>query len=115
LALVPARNWHGKHAEQPIAAANRRLTRTTDPTRICLERPKSLSVAALGNPVNVVARLQDMTKGLECEVILAEDVLITAGLVPGPLARQDVPIRGRDGPMTIRFAAKASALSALLS
>ncbi len=70
---------------------------------------------ALGDPVNVAARLQDMTKGLECEVILAEDVFLTAGLVPDALAKRDVPIRGRDGPMTIRLAAKASALSALVS
>ncbi len=38
LALVPARNQHDQRAEQPIAAANRRLTRTTDPTRTRLAR-----------------------------------------------------------------------------
>jgi len=35
---------------------------------------------ALGDAVNVAARLQDMTKGLECEVILSEEVYKTAGL-----------------------------------
>jgi hypothetical protein len=46
LASVPARNQHDNRAEQPFAAAYRRLTRTTDPTRIRLARLKSLSVFA---------------------------------------------------------------------
>jgi len=33
---------------------------------------------ALGDAVNVAARLQDMTKDLECEVILSEEVYKTA-------------------------------------
>jgi hypothetical protein len=44
LASVPARNQHDKPAEQPIAAANQRLTRTTDLTGIGRARLKSLSV-----------------------------------------------------------------------
>ena len=35
---------------------------------------------ALGDAVNVAARLQDMTKNLACEAILSEEVRITAGL-----------------------------------
>ena len=46
LASVPARNQHDKPAEHPFAAAYRRFTRTTDPTRIRLARLKSLSVMA---------------------------------------------------------------------
>lgn len=47
LALVPARNQHDKRAEQPIAAANRRLTHTTDPTSMRLARLNCLSIIAL--------------------------------------------------------------------
>jgi hypothetical protein len=46
LASVPARNQHDKLAEQPVAAASHRLTRTTDLTSIRLARLKSLSVIA---------------------------------------------------------------------
>ena len=35
---------------------------------------------ALGDAVNVAARLQDMTKSLACEAIVSEEVRITAGL-----------------------------------
>src|SRR6201999_396858 len=35
---------------------------------------------ALGDAVNVAARLQDMTKTLICEAIISEEVRITAGL-----------------------------------
>ena len=68
---------------------------------------------ALGDPVNVAARLQDMTKGLGCELIVSEEVCLTAGLAPDALATREVPIRGRDRPMKIRLAEKASLLSAV--
>ena len=42
---------------------------------------------ALGDAVNVAARLQDMTKSLGCEAIVSEEVRITAGLAGGCLAR----------------------------
>ncbi len=35
---------------------------------------------ALGDAVNVAARLQDMTKSLACEVVVSEEVRVTAGL-----------------------------------
>jgi adenylate cyclase len=68
---------------------------------------------ALGDAVNVEARLQDMTKDLECEVVISEEVCRTAGLAPDALATREVPIRGRDRPMTIRLAERANLLSAV--
>src|SRR5262245_64511580 len=50
---------------------------------------------ALGDAVNVAARLQDMTKSLSCEAIVSEEVRVTAGLVDGDLPKQEVAIRGR--------------------
>jgi adenylate cyclase len=69
---------------------------------------------ALGDAVNVAARLQDMTKSLGCEVIFSEDVRATAGVADDALSRQDVEIRGRAGPMSVCVVAKADALSALV-
>ena len=50
---------------------------------------------ALGDSVNVAARLQDLTKTFDCRVILSEEVCKTAGINVDTLARQDVEIRGR--------------------
>jgi adenylate cyclase len=66
---------------------------------------------ALGDAVNVAARLQDMTKDLECEVILSEEVYKTAGLPVNLLPEQELPIRGRAVPMAVRVVANARMLS----
>jgi adenylate cyclase len=69
---------------------------------------------ALGDAVNVAARLQDMTKSLACEAILSEEVRVTAGLAADSLPQQEVVIRGRSEPMTVRSVAQAKTLSALI-
>jgi adenylate cyclase len=70
---------------------------------------------ALGDAVNVAARLQDMTKVLGCEAIVSEEVRITAGLSADLLPRQEVTIRGRNEPMIVRAVTAAKTLSALVS
>jgi adenylate cyclase len=69
---------------------------------------------ALGDAVNVAARLQDMTKSLECEAILSDEVRATAGLAADALPPQQVEIRGRNEPMMVRTVASTNVLSALL-
>jgi adenylate cyclase len=69
---------------------------------------------ALGDPVNVAARLQDMTKQLSCEALISEEVRITAGLAADDLPQRDVEIRGRADPMKVRVVAQAKALAALV-
>ena len=69
---------------------------------------------ALGDAVNVAARLQDMTKSLGCEVILSDEVLATAGLPADALPRQDVEIRGRNEPTSVRIVASSNILFALI-
>jgi adenylate cyclase len=69
---------------------------------------------ALGDPVNVAARLQDMTKQLTCEVIISEEVRIAAGLGEQDLPALDVEIRGRAEPMTVRVVVGAKALAPLV-
>ena len=70
---------------------------------------------ALGDAVNVAARLQDMTKMLGCEAIFSEEVRITAGLAADALPEQEVAIRGRNEPMTVRTVDDTRALSALVN
>lgn len=69
---------------------------------------------ALGDAVNVAARLQDMTKTLACEAVISEEVRRTAGLADDALPQQEVAIRGRDEPMAVRVVADARELSALV-
>jgi adenylate cyclase len=69
---------------------------------------------ALGDPVNVAARLQDMTKTLDCKAIISEEVFATAGISADAFARTEVAIRGREEPMVVRVAADPSVLTGLL-
>ena len=69
---------------------------------------------ALGDPVNVAARLQDMTKTLVCEAVISDEVRVTAGIAADALPQQEVAIRGRNEPMIVRSVADARNLSTLV-
>jgi adenylate cyclase len=69
---------------------------------------------ALGDAVNVAARLQDMTKSLACEAVISEEMRISAGLAADDLPQQEVAIRGRAEPMIIRAVKSAKTLSTLV-
>lgn len=69
---------------------------------------------ALGDAVNVAARLQDMTKSLACEAVISDEVRATAGLSADALPQQEVAIRGRNEPMIVRTVAETRTLSALV-
>ena len=70
---------------------------------------------ALGDAVNVAARLQDMTKSLACEVVVSDEVRAAAGLAADALPQHDVEIRGRNEPMIVRTIADARTLPALVN
>ena len=70
---------------------------------------------ALGDAVNVAARLQDLTKIYACEAVVSDEVRLTAGLADDVLPQEEVPIRGRAEPMIVRVVADARALSALVN
>jgi adenylate cyclase len=69
---------------------------------------------ALGDAVNVAARLQDMTKSLACEAVVSDEVRATAGLAADALPQQQVAIRGRNEPMIVRTVADTRTLPALV-
>ncbi|MGB8553627.1 MAG: adenylate/guanylate cyclase domain-containing protein [Pseudolabrys sp.] len=69
---------------------------------------------ALGDPVNVAARLQDMTKTLDCKAIISDEVFATAGVVAGSLASKEVTIRGREEPMIVRTIVDPTVLARLV-
>ncbi|AUD00035.1 adenylate/guanylate cyclase domain-containing protein [Bradyrhizobium sp. SK17] len=69
---------------------------------------------ALGDAVNVAARLQDMTKALACEAVISDEVRVTAGLADDALPVQEVAIRGRNEPMIVRTVEATRILSTLV-
>jgi adenylate cyclase len=60
---------------------------------------------ALGDAVNVSARLQDLTKEFNCEVVLSHEVCPADGLATAPQAT--VPLRGRSAPLGVYAIARA--------
>src|SRR4051812_30613399 len=69
---------------------------------------------ALGDAVNIAARLQDMTKSLACQAIISEEVRVRAGLPADALPQQQVSIRGRIEPIVVSAVEKVKALSVLV-
>jgi adenylate cyclase len=66
---------------------------------------------ALGDPVNVAARLEQHCKTLECEAVISDDVCRRGGLATDDLPRQIVELRGREQPMLVRTVARAAELA----
>jgi adenylate cyclase len=69
---------------------------------------------ALGDTVNVTARLEEMTKELGCQVVLSDEVRKKAGMAADALPSIEIAIRGRDDPIIAHTAVKAETLSSIL-
>ena len=99
--LEPIRFGIGVHAGVTIAG------------NIGYERHAQFTV--IGDPVNVAARLEELTKPFGCEVMMSEEVYERAGFGPDDLPAHEVDARGRDGSVKVRSAAKAADLAALIA
>ncbi len=58
----------------------------------------------IGDVVNVASRLQDLTRTLDCEALMSEEVYRRAGLPADALPAHEVDARGRDGKVKVRAA-----------
>src|SRR3984957_12975429 len=97
-ALVePIRFGIGIHAGVTIAGA------------IGYERHAQFTV--IGDPVNVAARLESLTKTLGCEVLMSEEVYERAGFGRDDLPAHDVEARGREASVKARSVARAADLA----
>ena len=76
---------------------------------------ENIAFTALGDAVNVAARLQDISKELACEVVISEGVYQTAGLTGDELPRQEITVRGRTAAIVVRTTVKAEISQHLLS
>ena len=68
---------------------------------------------ALGDAVNVTARLEQLTKEPDCQVVLSDVVLKTAGLAQDALPIAEVTIRGRADPLVVRTVVDATMLASV--
>ena len=69
----------------------------------------------IGDPVNVAARLQDLTKAIGCEVLMSEEVYERSGFGPDDLPVHDVEARGREASVKARSVARAVDLAGLIA
>ncbi len=97
--LEPIRFGVGIHAGMTIAGA------------IGYERHAQFTV--IGDPVNVAARLEALTKTLGCEVLMSEEVYERAGFGPDDLPAHDVEARGREESVKVRSVTRAADLARL--
>jgi adenylate cyclase len=69
----------------------------------------------IGDPVNVAARLQDLTKAMACEVLMSEEVYERAGFDPDALPAHEVETRGREANVKARSIRRAADLAGLMA
>jgi adenylate cyclase len=69
---------------------------------------------ALGDSVNVAARLQDMSKRLGCRAVISDEVCRLASIPVDALTREEVEIRGHEKPMSVRTTDDPTVLAGLL-
>ncbi len=70
----------------------------------------TVGLTAVGDPVNTASRLEGMTRQLNCNLVISQDVLDNAGLGTNGLANHDVAVRGRTGMLKVYSLQSASEL-----
>jgi adenylate cyclase len=67
-------------------------------------------MTAIGDAVHVAARLQDLTKDYQCQIVVSEAVGIAAEIDLAAFADHEVHVRGRAAPLTVRVIRAAASL-----
>jgi adenylate cyclase len=76
---------------------------------------ENIMFTVLGDAVNVAARLQEMTKDLECQVVVSEEVYKVAGLPEKGPPILEIVIRGHAAPMVVRKVVEAERLATMMA
>ena len=63
--------------------------------------PASPNFSAIGDNVNIAARLEALCKEYDVTLIVSEDTVRNAGLDLSHFDRREAPVRGRAGPVTV--------------
>lgn len=77
--------------------------------------PSSPNLSAVGDNVNIAARLEQQTKTLACPLVISTTVAEYAGVDMSQFARHVVPVRGRDAPIEVYAVDDPEQLAALLA
>jgi adenylate cyclase len=67
-----------------------------------------VTFTALGDPLNVASRLEQLTRELACEAIVSDQVFQHAGVSAAGLPQLAASLRGRDDPVPVRVLSKAA-------
>jgi adenylate cyclase len=71
-------------------------------------------LTAVGDTVHVAARLEELTKTYNSELVISEDVAARAGLDVSGHPREELTLRNRAAPLAIRVIGDARRLAAAL-
>jgi adenylate cyclase len=69
------------------------------------------TITAVGDPVHVAARLQELTKTYKCQLVVSDTVGEQAGRDLGRFERHEIQVRGRQEPLSIRIITDARELA----
>ena len=75
---------------------------------------EGLYLTAVGDTVHVAARLEQLTKQYECELVISEDVARRAGLDASGYPRHELTLRNRTAPLDVRIIARAGDVAAVM-
>ena len=73
-----------------------------------------MCIRDMGDSVNVAARLQDLSKRLNCKAVISDEVCRLAGIPADALRRTEVEIRGHEKSMSVRTTEDPTVLAGLL-
>ena len=63
--------------------------------------PSSPNLSAVGDNINVAARLESLTKDYQCDLVVSHQVLQLAAIDGGGFHRHDAPVRGREASIAV--------------
>jgi adenylate cyclase len=75
----------------------------------------SVTTTAVGDPVHVAARLQELTKTYACQLIVSESLAESAGVDLSRFRREEIQVRGRQQPLGIFIIPNARDLALTLA
>jgi len=70
---------------------------------------ESIYLTAVGDTVHVAARLEQLTKEYDCELVISEDLARRAGIDTSDYPRHELTLRNRSAPLAVHVVADARA------